>query len=30
MASVDATADCNEVKENDVPLVKLPKGKRLF
>lgn len=30
MASVNATADCNEVKEKDEPMVKLPKGKRLF
>ena len=30
MASVNATADCNEVKEKDEPVVKLPKGKRLF
>lgn len=30
MASVNATADCNEPKATDEPLVKLPKGKRLF
>ena len=30
MASANVTVDCNEVKEKDEPLVKLPKGKRLF
>lgn len=30
MASANVTVDCNEVKEKDEPLVKLPKGRRLF